>query len=477
VKRAIAITVLLITIAVAAGLALFDPSSLISRRQGGNDALIAEKTAAHIGVLAYLYGFPLVDMQRQMHNETHRVADDQQVLAPVNRFYRFPDLVTPETAGNLRAPNSDTLYFTAWFDISEQPLIIHVPDTAGRYYTIAVTNQYAEVTHIGRRTTGTTAGYFALTLPGWDGELPEGVLKLTVETPIGWLLGRMLVDGPEDYPQASGLVNAIWLAELSDFRPGQPPARPAPPAAEPLEPLDSLQFFELLNAALAKLPARDGEAALMAQFDAIGVGPSSDFDVDALDAPARRGLESAVREGRAIVDAATARTIPDYNGWMISSQIGRYGFDYMHRASVARGGYGNLPEESLYPAALFDAQGNLLSGDRRYRLRFPAGQLPPVRGFWSLSAYNLDEQFSLEPNAIDRYSIGDRTSGLVYGDDGSLTILLQHQDPGPGVNWMPVPAGYFSVVMRLYEPEAAALDNSYLLPRIEELGEQGAQAR
>ena len=207
----------------------------------------------------------------------------------------------------------------------------------------------------------------------------------------------------------------------------------------------------------------------MAQFDAIGVGPGTRFDAETLGEATRRGLLAAIEEGQAIVQAATARTIPDVNGWMISREIGRYGFDYMHRASVVKGGYGNLPEESLYPATLFDAEGRLLDGSSRYRLHFPAGQLPPVDGFWSLSVYNLDENFTLEPNPIGRYSIGDRTEGLLWNEDGSLTIHLQHENPGEGVNWMPTPAGNFSAIMRLYEPAADALNGDYRLPRIEKL--------
>ena len=132
------------------------------------------------------------------------------------------------------------------------------------------------------------------------------------------------------------------------------------------------------------------------------------------------------------------------------------------------GGYGNLPEESLYPATLFDSEGRLLNGKRQYRLHFPADQLPPVDGFWSLAVYDLLTQ-QLVPNAIERYSIGDRTRGLVYGEDGSLTIALQTEPPTlEQENWMPTPDGNFMVVIRLYEPRQEALDNSYLLPRIEE---------
>lgn len=447
----------------------FNLGSLVSSRQKKNDDLIAEQMAYHIGTLAYLYGYPIVDMYKQMHNETHRLSSDQQVYAAVNRLYRYPDIVGPDTASNLRAPNNDTLYYSGWFDISSEPLIIHTPDTVGRYFTIAVTNLYAEVEHIGRRTTGTAEAYFALVGPQWNGDLPAGVKVIKVESEQGWLLGRMLVDGSEDFAAAMALVDDIWLAPLSEFAAGQRPDTPAELTAEAIDPLSSLAFFEVLNKSLQKLPPRAGEAALMSQFDLIGVGRNSDFNSGQLSPGAKRGLERAVADGEAIVQAATRRTIPDYNGWMISKKIGRYGFSYMHRAAVAKGGYGNLPEESLYPAMVFDQRGELLDGSQRYQLHFKAGELPPVEGFWSLSAYRLSD-FQLEENEIQRYSIGDRTKEISYNADGSLTLTLQNSKPtNPKTNWLPVPKGMFMIVMRLYEPSAAALGNDYLLPRLEKL--------
>jgi hypothetical protein len=444
-------------------------ASLIASQQNKNDSLLQERMAYHVGVLAYLYGYPLVDMHKQMFNETRRVSPDQQTYAPVNRFYRFPNLVTPTTGGNFRAPNNDTLYYTAWFDISDEPLILHLPDTSGRYYTIAVTNQYAEVVHVGRRTMGTDEKYVALVAPHWQGELPDGVVAVPTETNEGWLLGRMLVDGPRDFDAAKALVDATWAASLSEFAIGRRPGLPAEKIAEAIDPMLDLRFFQIMNQQLKRLPPRPQEAALMAQFDAIGVGPNVDFDPQSLDEDVRAGLLQAIEEGAAMVQASTQRTIPDFNGWMISKDIGRYGYQYMHRASVVKGGYGNLPEESLYPAALFDSKGDLLNGSHRYRVHFAADQMPPVNGFWSLSIYQLSD-LQLVDNVIDRYSIGDRTEGLHYNNDGSLTIVLQQQQPeDDNVNWMPVPAGNFAAIMRLYEPSEAALDNSYLLPRIEEI--------
>lgn len=181
----------------------------------------------------------------------------------------------------------------------------------------------------------------------------------------------------------------------------------------------------------------------------------------------KRGLERAIRDGKALVEAATQRTIESYNGWMISASIGRYGYDYLHRAAVVKGGYGNLPEESLYPAVIFDSAGQLMDGASRYQLHFEAGQLPPVNGFWSLAVYRLSD-LQLEANALERYSIGDRNRELEFNEDGSLTLQLQHAPPVNGTsNWLPTPAGAFMAVMRLYEPTEAALSNEYLLPRIE----------
>lgn len=445
------------------------PASGVHSPQRESDSLIGEQMAYHFGVLAYLYGYPLVDMARQMHNETHRVSESQQVLAPTNRLYRYPGIVGPDNAGNLRAPNNDTLYFSGWFDISREPLIIHTPDTGGRYFTIAVTNQYAEVAHIGRRTTGTAESYFALVPPHWEGKLPQGVVHVPTETSRGWLLGRMYVGGSADYPEAAALVEDIWLASLGEFQRGQRPPAGTVEAAQASDPLNTLEFFEVMNRVLKTLPPRAGEAALLAQFDQIGIGPGVAFQIEELDPARRKGLERALVDGAALVQASTRRTIASYNGWMMSSEIGRYGYDYLHRASVVAGGYGNLPEESLYPAAVFDSEGDLLSGAHAYRLHFPAGRLPPVDGFWSIAAYRLeDKQF--EENAIGRYSIGDRTDGLEYNEDGSLTLWLQHRPPVDALkNWLPVPSGVFMVVCRLYEPRAAALDGSYVLPRLEKM--------
>jgi len=443
-------------------------SRLIAARQARNDRIVREELAFHVGTLAYVYGYPIVDLAQQMHNETHRVAADQQVYAPLNRMFSYGALVTPAAQGNLRLPNHDTLYFSGWYDVSREPVIVHVPDTAGRYYTIAITNSYSEVEHVGRRTTGTAEREFALVPPGFAGALPSGVTPVTVETPRGWLLGRMFVSGEADAPAALALVEQMWVAGLSEYAPGKKPPLGAEEHAPALNVMESLAYFELLNAELRELPPRASEAGLMAQLDAIGIGPSAKLDVARLNAETRRGLERALDAGGALVRAASQRTQSAPNGWIVPRAVGRYGFDYVARAVVVRNGYGNLPEESLYAAALLDSEGKLLTGGGRYRVRFEAGALPPVDAFWSLSVYDV-RTFKLVENPIQRYSLGNLSRGLRFASDGSLTIALQADEPSDAdLNWLPTPRGAlpFIAVMRMYEPHEEALSGKYTLPPV-----------
>ena len=294
--------------------------------RAANVDLIREQLAEHIGTLAYVWGYPMVDMATQLHNETHSVAADQPVVAPLNAFHRREYLVTPTTAGNLRAPNNDTLYLSGWFDLGKEPVIVHVPDTAGRFYTLAITDFFNEVTHIGRRTTGTAEGYFALVGPDFAGQLPEGVKPVQVATKQAWILGRILVDGESDFPQALALMRDFWSAPLSQWRRGERPAEAAVTRGAPMDPRASLDYFAVLNRWLRENRVRDDEGALMAQFDQIGVGPESTFDAATLDAATRRGLEKAVANGRALLRAASQRPLDDVrNGWIFPLGLADYG--------------------------------------------------------------------------------------------------------------------------------------------------------
>ena len=376
--------------------------------------------AQAIGLLGYVYGYPIVDMLKQMHNETHRVRADQPVAAPVNRIAVYPGVLTPRTQGQLRGANADTLYVNGWFDLSKGPVLIDVPEMGERYYTLTFMDLYSKPHHLGTRTNGGKATRYALVGPS-GGVVPDGHERFDLPTDIAWLLGRVLVVGAADEPEGK------------------------------------------------RLPRQPGEEALMAQFNAAGFGPDCDFDPAALTAGQQLGLGWAVKVGPQVISQRGFRPTQTANGWLLSNVIAAPGMDYLLRAEIVRGGYVNEPEESIYPASISDDRGEMLSGERRYRIHFNADGMPPVGAFWSITAYDM-QTAQLTENPLGRYAIGDRTPGLVYGADGSLDITLSAAPPAEGTsNWLPIPAGAFHVVTRLYLPAAEATDGRYVLPVIERI--------
>jgi len=419
------------------------------------DAVLALST----GLQGYAYGYPMVDMLKQMHNETHRIRPDQPVAAPVNSIAIYPGVLTPATQGQLRAANSDTLYLNAWVDLSQGPVLLEVPEMGNRYYTLAFMDLYAKPRHLGTRTNGGKAMRYALVGPS-GGDVPAGYEAFRLDTDIAWMLGRVLVTDREDEARAKRLSAAIVMTGKRG---------PEVTAAEPAYPFASLEYFSLMNRALKSLPPVRGEAALMAIFDAAGFGPGRTFDATKLSTGQALGLGCALRSGPEVLNRNGFRPTATANGWILSSAVGDPGFDYLLRAQVARGGYVNAPEESIYPAAIADSSGSPLTGAHRYRIRFASGALPPVDAFWSITAYDLATS-QLVDNELKRYAIGDRTKGMKRGRDGSLEIVLSHTRPPEGKsNWLPVPPGRYHIVTRLYLPRTEALDGRYVLPAIERI--------
>ena len=133
--------------------------------------------------------------------------------------------------------------------------------------------------------------------------------------------------------------------------------------------------------------------------------------------------------------------------------------DYLTRdVAAAKGLYGNDLEEAWYGG--YDGVGSQAGGHT-----FPAGKLPPAKFFWSLTLYTLPDRF-LYANEINRYSIGDRTKDLHYGEDGSLTLYVSHAPPSAEMraNWLPAPEGRYVVVARIYGPSPAAMNGQWKLP-------------
>jgi hypothetical protein len=417
-------------------------------------------------VQAFIYAVAPDGMYRRLSEE---VLDPKTRKAGFNAFVHTSELSSP-TVVLFPAPNVDTVYSTAWLDVRNEPAILSSPDTGGRYWTAQVLDFDSNtLTNFGARLDGTQAGAFAVVGPGWTGKLPQGITR-SIQSPTGFVavLLRVLVNGPADLPAAVAYQKQFKLAALSRHAKGQ--TGPASDAIEgiPIYKADSpAERLAVLDRLLKLNPVRPGEEALMSQFAAIGVGPGSVL------LPTRPGddtLDRAFEDANGIAAQAGPRSGVKRNGWLaVPKGMGTYGSDFLQRAAVWRGGaLAQLPQEAFYPSVLEDSDGQPLDGGKgRYTIHFPAGQLPPTRFFWSITLYDLKD-FNLVANPIQRYSIGDRTAGLQYGKDGSLTVYVQKDSPGKDKesNWLPAPDRPFYMTMRLYGASPEALDGTWKMPTV-----------
>ena len=419
----------------------------------------SEKDIAAAARNAYIFTLPLQEMHRVRY--LAHVFPANPLRVPINHFLHRREL-SDHTHRRVTTPNNDTLYSSAFLDLSAGPLVLEVPEIADRYYSFALLDFYTNnAAYVGTRTTGASAGRYLIVGPGWKDAAPAGLRIVAAPTNAAWLLGRILVTDTGDLPRVHALQDAVKLAPLH-------PGGASPPAAPPGDANDPLGYFALANQLLAENPPPARDAAALAEMAAINVGPGQRFDPAALSAAQRSAILSGIDEAKRLIAARSVNS-KLVNGWTYPDPaIGNFGTDYLLRATTALKLLAALePAEAIY----LSYAGEALDGSKAYRLRFAPDQLPPVRAFWSLSIYEImpDQRMFFADNPSRRFAIGDRTPGLRRGADGSLEILIQRESPGDerASNWLPAPAGPFALILRGYMPEPALIDATYAPPRLE----------
>jgi hypothetical protein len=430
----------------------------------------------------FVYGYPLVYSLDEMAGFAAG-AGSVPVRASWNEFGYARELLGPETT--FVSPNNDTLYILAPLDLRAGPLILHVPDTAGRYYVLqfvdAWTNNFA---YIGRRATGTAEKRFLLAGPRDTAEAPDDLDVVRAPTDVVSIVGRIQINGADDAPSVHALQDRFTLTPLN----AEPALAIGVPQPDPRVG-EELRWWETFRVRLQAFPPPPGDAAILAVAESLGLtAPESPY-VDP-DPELAQVLIAAEKAGRDTVEKLATGGEPPESGWISAMHMFDYNTDhlglgtvdapewriddraraYAVRAAAARAGlYGNHGYEANYEIVYVDADGEQLNGAHRYELRLDVP--PPVDAFWSLTMYDVPK-FLLVENPIDRYSIGDRTPGLREGADGSLTLHLQHESPGPDKesNWLPAPRGDFRPMMRMYQPRHSVFSGDYRLPPIRKVG-------
>lgn len=433
---------------------------------------------------AYTYAYPLVTMEMTRRVITN-VAAPEGTKAPMGQLIKlrqYPDA----SFRDVTAPNADTLYTTAFFDVGSEPWVVSLPDLDDRYALFPMLDGWTTVFDVpGKRTTGTKAQTFAVTGPGWSGTLPEGVTQYESPTSLVWLLGRIYCIGtPEDYAAVHKIQDEIKLVPLSAYgKEWTPPAGKVDPSIDmktavrdQVNRMDAVEYFTLFCELMKTNPPTAQDAPLIARLAEIGIVPGQDFDKTKFDPKFVKRLPEVAFARIMLHFKFSDGDIQDIDGWGFTTKTGIYGTNYIQRALITAIGLGaNRPQDAIYPTSTKSASGVIhraYHGSEKYVMRFKKGLTPPVTGFWSLTMY--DENYFFVANPLNRYSISERQP-LKYNDDGSLDLLIQHESPGADKesNWLPAPAGKFILMMRLYWPNESnpsILDGSWALPPVEKTG-------
>ncbi|MGF6777267.1 DUF1254 domain-containing protein [Paraburkholderia sp. GAS334] len=425
-----------------------------------------EEWAYVVGLQAFVYGYPLVEIVRTCALMTAVDAPTDRGRAPINQFSHCPRPWTHEDR-DVVTPANDLLYSMAWLNLADGPVVLSTPAPTGRYFVMEFVDAYSDNFHnLGPRVVGPSAARFAIVGPDWSGSLPDGTVEIRCPTNLVWMLGRVLIDGANDMAEACAFQSQFTLQATGKSR------LPKAVADYQASPHNGIGFFENLARAMTDNPPPVVDAGLVAQFARIGLARGRRFDVESASEARLAGLNRAAEAGMQLIEGHTRsrRALP----WSINYAGGRLGTDYLARACTAMKGLGALAsDEALYALGDFDASGEQLDGARQYVLHFPAGHLPPVDAFWSVSIYGSDFYFA--DNPIRRYAIGDRSRDLRYGQDGSLDIFIQHKAPQQGVsNWLPAPCGRFYLILRLYHPRREILSRDYIIPAVRRVDETAA---
>ncbi|KII33676.1 hypothetical protein NL64_09230 [Pseudomonas fluorescens] len=425
-------------------------------------ANLDQQQAKALAQEAYVFAYATAEHNKVLNAFTAKL--------PFNYLHSEPRLYGPGD-NKVVSPNNDTFYTSALLDLRAEPQVLQVPAIDGRYYSFQLVDMRTDnLDYIGTRATGNKAGRYLIAGPDWQGELPPGFSGV-IRSPsrVVFLLGRTEVKGEGDQPQGAQVLKNYVLQPLSKLL-GTPTPAALPklqfPTYEDSKKGPAVALFSRFNALAALHEWTPSEQQKLSRFGEIGIKQGAEFTPP-------QSLEQAVIEGaeagREQVRAASSNLSIEQQGWSrLPANVGKFGEDDLTRAAVAwRYIYANDQVEALYPVAMHDIDGQSLDGHSCYQLSFPAGQLPPVDAFWSLTMYDGNTQLLVE-NSINRYSIGDRTPNLRYNSDEGLTIFLQSNSPGKEQqgNWLPTPVGPFNLLLRLYLPQPAALDGRFRLPMI-----------
>jgi len=467
--RLLAILVLMVGLGTAAGT--------------GTARAITQDEADAIATETYVYFYSMVTMDITHKQQTNMQVSSTTYGGPPNWFSNVRAYPAADDKAVVR-PNFDTLYSTAWLDLTEESVVISVPSTDGRYYLLPMLDMWTNIfASPGWRTTGTEAQTLLITPPGWRADenaaktanLPEDTQHIGAPTPHVWVIGRIKTDGPTDYDAVHKIQDGLKISPLSKF--GQelkvPEAKINPdidmktPPKTQVDTMSGEDFFTYAAELLTAYPPHDTDQPILARMKRLGIERGQSFDCASAEPIVQKAIDQAPKAGLDLMAWKLPRLAEVVNYWSMNTDtMGVYGNYYLKRAIVTQVGLGaNQPQDAIYPLNIGDKDGKPLDGTNNYTIHFDKDQIPPANAFWSVTLYDL-KGYQVA-NSLNRFAVSSWMP-FKYNNDGSLDLYFQNESPGEDkeANWLPAPKGPFNLTMRLYAPKSDALTGKWNPPPV-----------
>lgn len=396
-------------------------------------------------------------------------------FAPLNTLSMLHDYVKPEQRW-VACPNQDVAYGAGIAALDLSPVIVQVPDFNERFWVYQVVDLRTDgFAQIGKMY-GTQPGFYLLVGPDWQGETPKGVSQVfRCKTNTAFVAPRVFMDDTaEDRKAILSVVAGIDVYPLDKYngkftrhdwtklRVYQPEQSDGASETKWVIPE---KFFDQLPAVFNDAPPLPGEESKYAAALAVIAAAQNNPELK------QALIDEATKCEEELVDPLLQFRnwgVQVGNGWSSTSNNGAFGTDYFTRTAVAKSNIlVNAPRETKYLYQDLDSNGVRLNGKNHYTLTFLKDQTPPAYGFWSLTLYDATHFFV--PNELNRFSLGTKNKDLVFAKDGSLTIYIQADAPADSqrANWLPAPAGDFTLYLRAYWPQTPVIDGSWTPPPVE----------
>lgn len=456
----------------------YQPTYAQSQTKEQNTVLLPSYIES-VGRIAYVWGWPMVNLHnRQKMFEQVPIQGflgGVMPVAPINKLTIFPDYGTPDQK-DVAHPNQDVIYGFGITDLDKSPVVIQVPDFQGRFWMYELADQRTDSYCQVGKMYGTKSGHYLVVGPNWNGMKPDGITDVFVSpSSISVVIPRIFMDDTaEDRAVVQGVINQVAMYPLSEYDGTMKITnwKSLPHIPEPNKSAGEKRwvnpdtFFSDLVEVMGEVAPLEGEESLYAMIQQVLVqAQKSPEQMKILTATAHK-MEKELMDSLFYFNNVGVEV---ENYWTRPFNNAAFGHDFLTRAAIAKSNiFTNHFRESAYFYQYRDGDGRRLdcsSGDG-YTITFPASELPPVKGFWSLTLY--DENHFFHHNEIKRYSLGTKNRSLKYNKDGSLTIYIQNERPQEKnvTNWLPAPEGKFCVTIRAYWPEQSVVDGHWVAPKV-----------